>query len=242
MSSFTNTTNFDNLMLQTLMGRLQIRPPTNNSFLSQTLEELLFDAANLSGDEDDDDENKTQLAKEESKLEKDIIRVILSGKTDSLKPNSGQAVTIGEHHICVGFHEETGSDYRVWEWHGHIMLFDEENGYTPEYIYGNYFERLIGKARTGSSGARVEEEAKEEEEDKEQVGNLGLRELIDGGDSSQGRILHRNINAGSSSLRFYPTSQIEVWSNPSLKYQSKELMPTVFAKDGAYGWTHLFCS
>ncbi|KAH0995518.1 hypothetical protein GBA52_019382 [Prunus armeniaca] len=154
--------------------------------------------ANLSGDEDDDDENKTQLAKEESKLEKDIIRVILSGKTDSLKPNSGQAVTIGEHHICVGFHEETGSDYRVWEWHGHIMLFDEENGYTPEYIYGNYFERLIGKARTGSSGARVEEEAKEEEEDKEQVGNLGLRELIDGGDSSQGRILHRNINAGSS--------------------------------------------
>ncbi|CAL8165161.1 unnamed protein product [Prunus armeniaca] len=198
MSSFTNTTNFDNLMLQTLMGRLQIRPPTNNSFLSQTLEELLFDAANLSGDEDDDDENKTQLAKEESKLEKDIIRVILSGKTDSLKPNSGQAVTIGEHHICVGFHEETGSDYRVWEWHGHIMLFDEENGYTPEYIYGNYFERLIGKARTGSSGARVEEEAKEEEEDKEQVGNLGLRELIDGGDSGQGRILHRNINAGSS--------------------------------------------
>lgn len=78
------------------------------------------------------------------------------------------------------------------------MLFDEENGYTPEYIYGNYFERLIGKARTGSSGARVEEEAKEEEEDKEQVGNLGLRELIDGGDSGQGRILHRNINAGSS--------------------------------------------
>ncbi|CAL9002489.1 unnamed protein product [Prunus brigantina] len=202
MSSFTNTTNFDNLMLQTLMGRLQIRPPTNNSFLSQTLEELLFDAANLSGDEDDDDENKTQLAKEESKLEKDIIRVILSGKIDSLKPNSGQAVTIGEHHICVGFHEETGSDYRVWEWHGHIMLFDEENGYTPEYIYGNYFERLferlIGKARTGSSGVRVEEEAKEEEEDKEQVGNLGLRELIDGGDSGQGRILHRNINAGSS--------------------------------------------
>ncbi|KAI5325573.1 hypothetical protein PRUPE_6G250000 [Prunus persica] len=198
MNSFTNTTNFDNLMLQTLMGRLQIRPPTNNSFLSQTLEELLFDAANLSGDEDDDDENKTQLAKEESKLEKDIIRVILSGKTDSLKPNSGQAVTIGEHHICVGFHEETGSDYRVWEWHGHIMLFDEENGYTPEYIYGNYFERLIGKARTGSSGVRVEEEAKEEEEDKEQVGNLGLRELIDGGDSGQGRILHRNINAGSS--------------------------------------------
>ncbi|KAL4185659.1 hypothetical protein AMTRI_Chr10g231830 [Amborella trichopoda] len=24
---------------------------------------------------------------------------------------------------------------------GHMMLFDEENGYSPEYIYGNYFER-----------------------------------------------------------------------------------------------------
>ncbi|KAK9920713.1 hypothetical protein M0R45_029259 [Rubus argutus] len=208
MSSFTSTTNFDNLMLQTLMGRLQIRPPTNNnSFLSQTLEDLLFDAANLSGDEDDD-ENKTQLAKEESKLEREIIRVILSGKTDSLKPNSGQAVTIGEHHICVGFHEETGSDYRVWEWHGHIMLFDEENGYTPEYIYGNYFERLIGKARGdggGGSDVRAEEakeEEAEEEEEKEKVGNLGLRELIDGGDDSgQARIVHRNIHAGSTTTR-----------------------------------------
>ncbi|CAN6581170.1 unnamed protein product [Malus baccata var. baccata] len=206
MSSFTNTTNFDNLMLQTLMGRLQIRPPTNNSFLSQTLEDLLLDAANLSAGDDDDDENKTQLAKEESRLEKDIIRVILSGKTDSLKPNSGQAVTIGEHHICVGFHEESGSDYRVWEWHGHIMLFDEENGYTPEYIYGNYFERLIGKARGsgGSGGGSVlvedAKEEEEEEEDKEKVTTLGLRELIDGGDSGQGRILHRNINAGSTRI------------------------------------------
>ncbi|KAJ7969353.1 TBC1 domain family member protein [Quillaja saponaria] len=188
MSSFNNnTTNMDNLFLQTLMGRLQIRPP-NNPFLSQSLEDLLFDATSNLSDGDDNDENKTQLAKEESKLEKEIIRVILSGKTDSLKPNSGQAVTIGEHHICVGFHEEKGSDYRVWEWHGHIMLFDEEDGYTPEYIYGNYFERLLVKA----GGGVVEEEEKEEK-----VGNLGLRELIGGGDSSGGRILHRNMNAGS---------------------------------------------
>lgn len=201
MSSFTNTTNFDNLLLQTLMGRLQIRPPTN-PFNSQTLEDLLFDAANLSDDNDDDDSssNKTQLAKEESKVEKEIVRVILSGKTDSLKPNSGQAVTIGEHHICVGFHEETGSDYRVWEWHGHIMLFDEENGYTPEYIYGNYFERLLVKSRGGEEQKekeKEEEEEEEEEEKEEKVGNLGLRELIDGGEAAGARILHRNINSGS---------------------------------------------
>ena len=198
MSSFTNTTNFDNLLLQTLMGRLQIRPQNNNPFLTQSLEDLLLDAANLSDSESDfDDSNKTQLAKEESKLEKEIIRIILSGKTDPLKPNSGQAVTINEHHICITFHEEKGSDYRVWEWHGHIMLFDEENGYTPEYIYGNYFERLQGKPLVARVKEEKEEEVEEEEEE-EKVANLGLRELIDGGaDSGGGRILHRNINAGS---------------------------------------------
>lgn len=188
MSSFTNSSNFDNLLLQTLMGRLQIHPPnsTNNPFLSESLEDLLFDAANSYSDDDSSD-SRTQLAKEESKLEREIIKLILSGKGDSLKPNSGQAVTIGEHHICVGIHEETGSDYRVWEWHGHIMLFDEENGYAPEYIYGNYFERLLGKVY------------KEEEEEKEEkkMATLGLRELIDGGDSGGAHILHRNINAGS---------------------------------------------
>ncbi|CAK7333807.1 unnamed protein product [Dovyalis caffra] len=193
MSSFTN---FDNLLLQTLMGRLQIHPPppSRNPFLSQSLEDLLF---NVDDSSDDDDTSKTQLSKEESKLEKEIIRVILSGKTDSLKPNSGQAVTVGEHHICVGFHEEKGSDYRVWEWHGHIMLFDEENGYTPEYIYGNYFERHLGK--TAAATAPKQEQEENEDEEEEKIGNLGLRELIDGGDSAAARILHRNICAGSSS-------------------------------------------
>lgn len=182
------------------MGRLQIRPHNPlqqpSPFLNQTLEDLLLDSLNLSDDEDDDsdDPNKTQLAKEESKLEKDIIKTILSNKTECLKPNSGQAVTIGEHHICVGFHEETGSDYRVWEWHGHIMLFDEENGYTPEYIYGNYFERMIGKKVGGV--AKEEEKSDGDKEDK--VVNLGgLKELIDQTDSSSSRILHRNITAGS---------------------------------------------
>ncbi|MBA0713468.1 hypothetical protein Golax_012502 [Gossypium laxum] len=192
MSSFSSTTNFDNLLLQTLLGRLQIRPTTTTSFLTQSLEDILLDAANFS-DSDSDDTNKTQLAKEESKLEKEIIRIILSGKIDPLKPNSGQAVTINDHHICITSHEEKGSDYRVWEWHGHIMLFDEENGYTPEYIYGNYFERLQGKPLV----SRAEEEKEEEEE---KVVNLGLRELIDGDaepDTTGGRILHRNISASS---------------------------------------------
>ncbi|KAF4373471.1 hypothetical protein F8388_025165 [Cannabis sativa] len=217
MASFNNNgSNIDNLLLQTLMGRLRIRPPNNPLFSlsqsqsqsqSQSLEDLLFDSANFSDEDyEDDDSSKTQLAKEESKLEKEIIRLILTGKTDQLKPNSGQAVTIAENHVCVGFHQEQDSEYRVWEWHGHIMLFDEDNGYTPEYIYGNYFERVQGKSK------RKEEEEEEEEEEvvvveEEKVVNLGLRELIDDGGVGQGRILHRNMNADSSSLENYGLSE-----------------------------------
>ncbi|KAI3871140.1 hypothetical protein MKW98_015040 [Papaver atlanticum] len=178
MSSFNGTnSNFDSLLLQSLMGRLQLRPPNNNSpnsnsFLNQSLEDFLLNSEIDSDGEDD--ESKTQLSKEESKLEKDIIKVILSGKGETLKPNSGQAVTVGEHHICVGYHQETGSDYRVWEWHGHIMLFDEENGYTPEYIYGNYFERpkvsgssAAAEILRGLKKKKEEVEVEEEDEDEE---------------------------------------------------------------------------
>ncbi|XP_043700846.1 uncharacterized protein LOC122651503 [Telopea speciosissima] len=198
MSSFNNNNNMDSLLLQTLMGRLQLRPPYlhTNSYLSQSLEDFLLDSNAIPDDDDGDDTDRTPLAKEESKLEKEIIRIILTGNTESLKPNSGQAVTIGEHHVCVGFHEDTGSDYRVWEWHGHIMLFDEENGYSPEYIYGNYFERAPALKRTPDT-EKDEEKVVEKEE---RVGSLGLRELIGGRDSIGGRILHRNMN--SSSQRF----------------------------------------
>lgn len=183
MSSFNGSSNMDNFLLQTLLGRLHIRPPNSSPLLSQSLD-------NSDGDDDDDDgDSGNSLDREEARLEKELIRVIVSGRIDSLKANSGQAVTVNEHHICVGFHEDEESDYRVWEWHGQIMLFDEENGYTPEYIYGNYFERLLPKKK----------EAKQEAEE-EEVENLGLRELIDGGggDDARGRVIHRNINIGSS--------------------------------------------
>ncbi|GFZ02307.1 hypothetical protein Acr_15g0009150 [Actinidia rufa] len=176
---------------------------------NKTLEDLLFDAPDLSDSETESDPTraKSQLAIEESKIEKEIIRTILAGDAETLKPNSGQAVTIGEHHICVGFHFDRDSDYRVWEWHGHVMLFDEENGYSPEYIYGNYFERVKGnlgfvvKDKSEKCDEKVEEE-EEEEEEEEKVGNLGLRELIGSGDSGGGRVLHRNLNSGST--RSYP--------------------------------------
>ncbi|KAL8255766.1 hypothetical protein R6Q59_030833 [Mikania micrantha] len=210
MNSYTNSSNFDNLLLQTLMSRLQIRPqnplqPQLSPLFNQTLEDLLLDTINnISDAEDDQDDdensrsNKSHLAKEESKLEKEVIKMILGGNPEeTLKPNSGQAVTIGEHHICVGYHMEPGSEYRVWEWHGHIMLFDDENGYNPEYIYGNYFERL----RVESTGKMKQDAAAKEGGDDKEEKNMssGLKELIGSNeDSGSGRILHRNMNAGSS--------------------------------------------
>ncbi|PIA52999.1 hypothetical protein AQUCO_01000694v1 [Aquilegia coerulea] len=209
--------NFDSLLLQSLMGRLQLRPPylNTNSYLSQSLEDFLLETNSINDEDEDEDDienegdERTLLSKEESKLEKQIIRTILAGNIEILKPNSGQAVTIGEHHICVGFHQEKDdSDYRVWEWHGHIMLFDDENGYTPEYIYGNYFERLLVKpsppplvlaSPPPPPPTVIEEEEEEEEEKEDKAANLGgLKELIDGGDLVSGHILRRNMNADSA--------------------------------------------
>lgn len=86
------------------------------------------------------------------------------------------------------------------------MLFDEENGYTPEYIYGNYFERVTDKDSVAARKTRVENavvddeednDDNEEDEEDEKATNLGLKDLIESGESNGGRILHRNINAGS---------------------------------------------
>lgn len=215
---------FDHRMLQTLMSRLQLRPPylDTNSFLSHSLDDFLLNSPGSDSEpdfEEDSDElsgdlslnssssaaaaeskHRRLIAKEEAKLEKELIRIINSGGGhETLKPNSGQSVSIGDHNICVGVHDERGSEYRVWEWHGHIMFFDEDDGYSAEYIYGNYFERAVDKK--GKKGKIVDEE----EEDGSKVkgeGNSGLRDLIGGENGAGiGRVLHRNslnVAAGSA--------------------------------------------
>ncbi|MQL87304.1 hypothetical protein Taro_019840 [Colocasia esculenta] len=223
MASFNNSNypgapSFESLLIQNLMGELQIRPSSldASSFLSQTLDDLLLQDDPLSpGGESDEaalgggGRGRSLLAREEAKLEKEIIRVIRSGAArESLKPNSGQSVSIGDHNVCVGFHEEPGSEYRVWEWHGHVMLFDDEDGFCPEYVYGNYFERVPLSAGSKEGGGERGEEKdacarlreligeKDEEVGKEKGAYSGLRELIadDMGTAGNGgqRVLHRN--------------------------------------------------
>ncbi|GJN31081.1 hypothetical protein PR202_gb19436 [Eleusine coracana subsp. coracana] len=212
----------DALFLQNLMSRVQLRPPflDTNSFLTQDLDDFLLNefaalsAAAGASDDDDDEEDedggfsggegsgearrRRMLAREEAKLEKEIVRMVLAGEAEEkLKPNSGQSVAVGDHHLCVGFHDEAGGEYRVWEWHGHVMLFDDEDGYSAEYIYGNHFEPLA------AATARAK---KKEKEKREKELSMGLRDLVvdadDGGNgnrskqngSSRGaRVVRRNL-------------------------------------------------
>ncbi|XP_044983716.1 uncharacterized protein LOC123450623 [Hordeum vulgare subsp. vulgare] len=200
----------DALFLQNLMSRVQLRPPflDTNSFLTQDLDDFLLNeiaalsaAAGESDDDDDDQEEgedgglsdgegsaearrRRMLSREETKLEKEIVRMVLAGDGDALKPNSGQSVAVGDHHVCVGFHDEAGGEYRVWEWHGHVMLFDDEDGYSAEYIYGNHFEPLA------AATARAKQKDKEK---REKDLTSGLRDLIVGdGDGGNGLSLNGN--------------------------------------------------
>ncbi|WOL09262.1 hypothetical protein Cni_G18015 [Canna indica] len=201
---------YDQIVLQALLSRLQLRPPylDTNSLLSQRLDDfLLGDGGSDDDDEEGEDDgehggegssNRRLLAKEEAKLEKEVVRIINSGDAvESLKANSGQSVAIGDHNICVAVHEDPGSEYRVWEWHGHIMLFDEDNGYSAEYIYGNYFERLPENKKKEERKRFDGEHHEEDGGTKVKAGeNSGLKELIEGSKDSiangAGRVLHRN--------------------------------------------------
>jgi hypothetical protein len=49
--------------------------------------------------------------------------------------------------------------------------------YSAEYVYGNYFERLVGDNK------------KKSKEEKDSIS--GLRDLINGDSGSSGRVLHR---------------------------------------------------
>ncbi|RWR83353.1 hypothetical protein CKAN_01210700 [Cinnamomum micranthum f. kanehirae] len=111
-----------------------------NLFLTLFLESFILGP--FLNNNNPDESRMGHVAYEEAEVEREIVRIILSGDTTSLRPNSGQPVMIRENNISIECHDERGSDYRVWEWHGHVMAYDEVNGYSLEYIYGYYFERM----------------------------------------------------------------------------------------------------
>ncbi|WJX76869.1 hypothetical protein P8452_60242 [Trifolium repens] len=203
MSSSPNnnsSTTLDTYFLETLMDRLQLRGPDNKPILDKSYHDFLFSEEEEDDDDDDEDDQprayqdgKKAIYKEESRLEAEIIKLILTGKGETLKPNSGEAISLRESNICVGCHEEEEGEYLVWEWHGHIMGYTDEHGFAPEYIYGNYFQRIVPVER--SDAANVEDDAV----------NKGLKDLIDDAvtvSTNPGRILHRNLNAGNIYTRY----------------------------------------
>ncbi|KAG0591624.1 hypothetical protein KC19_1G189300 [Ceratodon purpureus] len=88
--------------------------------------------------------SRSDLQRETSVLSENIIRIITSGNWESLLPNSGNSVEVGDHQVCVSYDVESSAEYRTWEWQGHILLYDDEQEmYVPEYVYGNYFEPIV---------------------------------------------------------------------------------------------------
>lgn len=82
------------------------------------------------------------VAKEETKVRKEIVSIIISGNIESLRANSGQGVMIAGHNVCIGV-EESGNNERMWEWHGHIVHYEDELEFSPEYFYGSYNEIVV---------------------------------------------------------------------------------------------------
>ncbi|CAM6014476.1 unnamed protein product [Sphagnum balticum] len=97
-----------------------------------------------------EESTRAKLAQEEASLSEAIVKLILDGRWELLNPNSGNSVAVGDHHVCVGYEEDAASGYRTWEWHGHVLVYDGEHGYVPEYIYGNFFELLVKTPLTSS--------------------------------------------------------------------------------------------
>ena len=69
--------------------------------------------------------------------------------------------------MCILYHEKFDSDCKVWEWHKQVVFYDDENGYMQEYVYGNYFKRMMMMRKIFGDENNEEGESHEE-------GNSGL--------------------------------------------------------------------
>lgn len=96
---------------------------------------------------------RSKVVEEETTLEDMIVGLILNGQWEVLEPNSGKSIVLGNgKSVSVSYQEEQGSGYRTWEWHGHVVVYEDGEGYVPEYVYGNYFEPLEDQFEPDFSG------------------------------------------------------------------------------------------
>ncbi|XP_050910714.1 uncharacterized protein LOC127125901 isoform X2 [Lathyrus oleraceus] len=188
-NSSSSVNRLDTMFLHHLMRSLQVQNSDNQ----------LTDEDFISDDDEEEleyephpyqDNGLSATFQEESQIEAEVVYRILNGKSHSLKPNSGETVIICESSIAVGFHAEEEGEYIVWEWHGHIPRYTEDHEFSLEYIYGNYFQRIVPEECTPTP-PRVDAAV-----------DMGLKDLFDGVvNPAPGRILHRNLNIGSTPPR-----------------------------------------
>ncbi|KAJ7565891.1 hypothetical protein O6H91_02G079600 [Diphasiastrum complanatum] len=110
-----------------------------------------------SGELSEEPVTKSKMLQEQLAIEKRIVGMINRGEWDLLQPNSGNSIDVGPHQFCVNFNEDVDSGYRVWYWQGHIVVYDENTGYLPEYIHGHHFQPLIGEDIKSAQGVGLGE-------------------------------------------------------------------------------------
>ncbi|CAI8614484.1 unnamed protein product [Vicia faba] len=192
-NSSSSLNRLDTMFLRHLIGRLKVQDSDNQV----TEDDFISDEEELEYDNEEDlprpyqDDGLRAIYEEESRIEAEVVYQILNGKAHTLKPNSGETVMIRESSIAVGFHaDEEEGEYIVWEWHGHIPRYTEEHQFSLEYIYGNYFQKIVPEERP-LTPPRVDAAA-----------DKGLKDLFDGAvNPAPGRVLHRNLNVGSAAPR-----------------------------------------
>ncbi|GER51075.1 hypothetical protein STAS_28428 [Striga asiatica] len=122
---------------------------TGKSLEDLLLSIILLNLSESGSDTDSDgDLSKTQLARKEFRLEKEIVLTILSSEIEKLKLNFCQAVTIDEHHICEGFQEEISSDYPDKK--KRSVDDDDEKAEEAEKVMIGELKELIESVESGS--------------------------------------------------------------------------------------------
>ncbi|XP_050241259.1 uncharacterized protein LOC126690173 [Quercus robur] len=113
-------------------------------------------------------ELETSLLSSDKPVEMEIDTT--ASKPSSFKPSSSKPSSSKKPRSFDALNEPCGLDEdtlfrfrdRVWEWHKHVVFYDDENGYMQEYVYGNYFKRMMMMRKVFGDENNEEGESHEE--------------------------------------------------------------------------------